>query len=57
MEITRRDFIKKTAVLGTSLLVPPVSLYAQQKKRERWHPAYEALDAEGKLAERIEQAY
>ena len=57
MEITRRDFIKKTALLGTSLLVSPISLYAQQKKQARWHPAYEALETEGKLAERIERAY
>ncbi len=57
MEITRRDFIKKTALLGTSLLVSPTSLYAQQTRQDRWHPAYETLETEGKLAERIEQAY
>jgi len=57
MKITRRDFIKKTALLGTSLLVSPGSLYAQRTDQERWQPAYKTLGTAGKLAERIEQAY
>jgi len=57
MEITRRDFIKDSLVLGGSFLLYPVSLNAGQKKVETWHPAYEKLENEGKLAPRIEQAY
>ncbi|MBI5969420.1 MAG: radical SAM protein [Deltaproteobacteria bacterium] len=57
MEITRRDFIRSSLLLGGSLLLSPVSLYAVQKKGEAWQPAYEKLEKEGKLAERIKQAY
>jgi putative pyruvate formate lyase activating enzyme len=57
MKITRRDFIKNSLLLSGSLLLSPVSLYAQQKKREEWHPAYEKLEREGKFVERVEQAY
>ena len=57
MKITRRDFIKNSLLLSGSLLLSPVSLCAQQKNREEWHPAYEKLEREGKFAERVEQAY
>ena len=57
MEFTRRDFIKSSFLLGSSLLLSPVSLQATQKKEDRWIPAYEKLEKEGKLAQRIKQAY
>jgi len=57
MVITRRDFIKSSLLLGGSLLLSPVSLYAGQKREEQWLPAYEKLDREGKLAQRVKQAY
>jgi putative pyruvate formate lyase activating enzyme len=57
MEFTRRDFIKSSFLLGGSLLLSPVSLHATQKKEERWITAYEKLEKEGKLAQRIKQAY
>jgi uncharacterized Fe-S radical SAM superfamily protein PflX len=57
MEWTRRDFIKSSFLLGSSLLLSPVSLHATQKKEERWIPAYGKLEKEGKLAQRIKQAY
>ena len=57
MEFTRRDFIKRSFLLGGSLLLCPVSLYAKQKKGEEWRPAYERLEKEGKFAQRVEQAY
>ncbi len=54
--ITRRDFIKRSLLLGSTLLIPPVPLYAA-KKEEEWLPAYAKLEQEGKLAQRVEQAY
>jgi putative pyruvate formate lyase activating enzyme len=57
MKITRRDFIKSSLLMGSSLLLSPVSLYAKPKKGEQWRPAYEKLEEEGKLAQRVQQAY
>jgi putative pyruvate formate lyase activating enzyme len=57
MEFTRRGFIKKSLLLGSSLLLSPASLHAGLKKEERWIPAYEKLEKEGKLAQRVKQAY
>jgi uncharacterized Fe-S radical SAM superfamily protein PflX len=57
MEFTRRDFIKSSFFLGSSLLLAPFSIHATQKKEDRWIPAYETLENEGKLAQRIKQAY
>jgi len=57
MEITRRDFIKSSLILGGSLLLPPGSLNAREEKGKAWYPAYERLENEGKFAQRIEQAY
>jgi putative pyruvate formate lyase activating enzyme len=57
METTRRDFIKNTLLLGGSLLIFPVPLHAKQEKGERWLPAYEKLEQQGKLAQRIKEAY
>jgi putative pyruvate formate lyase activating enzyme len=57
MKITRREFIKRFLIMGGSLLISPSPLYAHQKKDRPWRPGYEMLENEGKLAERIEQAY
>ncbi len=56
METTRRDFIKHCLLLGGSLLISPLPLYAA-KKGEEWRPAYAKLEQEGKFAQRIEEAY
>jgi len=57
MKITRRGFIKSSLFLGGSLLLPPFSLHAVPKKGERRQPAYEKLENEGILAQRVEKAY
>ncbi len=57
MDLRRRYFIKKSLFLSGSLLLSPFSLLAGQKKYDRWIPAYEKLELEGKLAQRIKQAY
>jgi len=56
MRLTRRHFIKNSVLFGGSLLFPS-TLLAKQGKEERWVPAYEKLEREGKLADRIKQAY
>jgi putative pyruvate formate lyase activating enzyme len=57
MKFTRRDFIKNSLLLGSSLLLSPSSSLAIPKKEEQWIPAYEKLEKEGKLAQRVKQAY
>lgn len=57
MKMTRRDFIKNSLSLGGSIFLSPISIRASQKKEVRWIPAYEKLEMEGKLAQRVKQAY
>jgi uncharacterized Fe-S radical SAM superfamily protein PflX len=57
MKFTRRNFIKNSFLLGSSLLLSPLSLHAIPPKKEPWIPAYEKLEKEGKLAQRVKQAY
>ncbi len=57
MKITRRDFLRNSLMLGGSLLFFPSPRQAYPKEEESWRPAYAKLEDEGKLAERIEQAY
>lgn len=57
MKITRRDFIKTSLVLGSSLVLPQTILYAAFQEKQGWYPAYSKLEKEGKLGQRIEQAY
>jgi putative pyruvate formate lyase activating enzyme len=57
MKITRRDFLRSSFVLGTSALSFPGPAFPGQKKEDDWTPAYEQLEKEGKLAERVSQAY
>jgi hypothetical protein len=57
MNFTRRHFIKNSLFLGSSLLLSPVSLHAGPKKESQWIPAYEKLEMEGKLLQRVKQAY
>ena len=57
MKISRRDFIHRTILLGGSLVLSagPARVFAQNDPP--WIPAYGKLEQEGKLAERVEQAY
>ena len=57
MKISRRDFIKSTLILGGSLIFSPSPVYALDQKEQKWEPAYGKLEKEGKLAERVEEAY
>ena len=57
MRFTRRDFIKDSFLLGSSFLLSPISLHAAQNKEIEWIPAYEKMEREGKLAQRVKQAY
>ena len=49
--------MKHSLFLGSSLLLSPVLFHAGQRNEIRWIPAYEKLEMEGKLAQRIKQAY
>jgi len=55
--LTRRDFIRQVFIAGGSLLLPSGLLQAGERKEGQWRPAYERLEEEGRLAQRIEQAY
>jgi putative pyruvate formate lyase activating enzyme len=62
MKLTRREFIRGFLAVGGSVLLTsaPLRLLAQDGRSGRtraWVPAYEQLEQEGRLAERIEQAY
>ena len=57
MKLTRRDFIKASLVFGGSLVLPHSSLYGSDKRQQQSYPAYGKLEGEGKLAERVQQAY
>jgi putative pyruvate formate lyase activating enzyme len=57
MPTTRRDFIRRSLVLGGTLLIPPSSLWAMPGQRKDLLPAYGKLEQKGKLAERVEQAF
>jgi len=53
---TRRDLLKGSLFWGGSLLIPRASR-AKTKTEPTWIPAYERLEREGKLAQRVKQAY
>lgn len=57
MELTRRNFIKRSLILGGSLFFGNSSLFALNKNGEPWYPSYAKLEEEGELANRVEQAY
>ncbi len=57
MKFTRRDFIKGSFLLGSSFLFPIPSVKSQAKEKIDWTPAYERLEIEGKLTQRVKQAY
>ncbi|MGD8948515.1 MAG: radical SAM protein [Desulfobacterales bacterium] len=57
MNVNRRDFIKGSLVLGGSLIFPFNFAFAAQIKEKQCFPAYGKLENEGKLAQRVEEAY
>ncbi len=57
MELKRRDFIRDFLLLGGSVLLSPFPIRAGARKEIEWIPAYERLEIEGKLAQRVKQAY
>ena len=56
MKITRRDFVKGSLLLGTSLFLPSRRIRAATDNRTPCHPAYKWLEKKGLLTRRIEQA-
>jgi putative pyruvate formate lyase activating enzyme len=57
MNVTRRDFIKGSLMLGGSLLLQLNSADAAKTRDNHWLPAYGRLENEGKLAQRVDDAY
>ena len=57
MNISRRNFLRGSLVLGGSLLLPRYSNPATGAEDPQWLPAYARLEQEGKLAQRVEAAY
>ena len=57
MTTTRREFIKTTAILSGTVLVPDSQLSATPITRQNSMPAYGRLEQEGRLQERIDQAF
>jgi len=57
MDLTRRDFIKRSLVLSGSLFFYDIPLHAANPKDNRRYPAYVKLEEQGELARRVEQAY
>ncbi len=54
--IKRRDFIKSVLVSGGWLLFSTASIGAQEESA-KWRPAYSVLEEEGKLVEKVREAY
>ena len=57
MKLTRRDFIKNALIWGGSLIFSPYPSYASAQTEHQGYPGYSRLEKEGKLAERVQEAY
>ena len=57
MDLTRRKFIKRSLLFGSSLLFSLPSLQAKPVKDEKWIPAYANLEKEGKFGQKVKEAY
>ncbi len=53
--ISRREFIQRSLIFGAALLFPKDGRGAVTERTAGFRPAYELLEREGKLAERIEE--
>jgi putative pyruvate formate lyase activating enzyme len=57
MKFSRREFIRDSILAGSGLLLFPASPRAEIIQRVQWHPGYAKLEEEGKLTQRVKQAY
>ena len=57
MKISRRNFMRGSFLIGSSFFFSRDPLYAKTKKGGEWRPGYAKLEEEGKLAQRVKQAY
>ena len=57
MKLTRREFLRSSILAGGCWLLAPTYLNAEIISREKWQPGYAKLEKEGKLGERVKQAY
>ena len=52
----RREFIKSTLLWGGTLLLSPFEIYGRTPENHQWYPAYQKMEQEGRLIERIQEA-
>lgn len=57
MKLTRRDVFRNAILLGGSFFLVPCRSEAEIIPRAKWQPGYEKLEKEGKLTQRVKQAY
>ena len=57
MNVTRRNFLKRSLWMGGALILPKQFVHAAVEKTKKWLPAYAILEKEGKLAPTVERAY
>jgi putative pyruvate formate lyase activating enzyme len=57
MNISRRNFLRGSLMLGGSLLLPRYSAPPANTQDPQWQPAYAGLEQNGELAQRVEAAY
>jgi putative pyruvate formate lyase activating enzyme len=57
MKLARREFLRGSILAGGYLLLSPSASRAEIIKRAQWQPGYAKLEKEGKLTQRVKQAY
>ena len=57
MDNDPREFVVGSLFLGGSLLLAPHHLFGADGEKKAWHPPYGRLEDEGRLGQRIDQAY
>ena len=57
MYTNRRTFLKGLLCIGAGVFISPRPIAAEPKKEQSLYPAYAQLEADGKFAQRVEEAY
>lgn len=57
MKLTRRDFLRSSLLAGGYFFLTPNRLEAKVIPRSKWQAGYAQMEKEGKLGQRVKQAY